>query len=439
MNEYAGYLANLKERNKVVAVEDILTDQGVLLAKSGTHCNKKICENILRFKLLKPLEDSVLIANQLTAKHIYKKVISMVAADIWLVAINNASGDKLILQRCCLRLEKYPLLLQKLTVLDKELPDIFHQALLSAYLAAICRSMDKCLQKDIEEAFLAGISHDLGLLHIDHYILTKKERLDADEWRKIQSHPVIGYEMLKRFKFFPLEVATAVLEHHENLDGSGYPRTKTAEDLGNLGQLIRLLDNVIAIYNRKFKPSKRSLHDVLPIIQMNMHSYFPDQVSVIVRMLKQVPTSPTAKRNDSLVSELIDYVYQLQHYAVEIAQVIRQANEDIGFNHDNKEMYALQNIASNIVAIISSAGLDDTGYSSSLKALDKSDQQAAYNEAENTRLMLEEIVYQIQGYRKSVSVFVSKNSANANIALNAVIQKFEETRSPKAPESLRYS
>ena len=103
MNEYASYLANLKEKNKVVAAEDILTDQGMLLAKSGTHCNKKLCEHILRFKLLKPLEDSVLIANQLTAKHIYKKIISMVAEDTWLTALNNACGDKLTLQRCCLR------------------------------------------------------------------------------------------------------------------------------------------------------------------------------------------------------------------------------------------------------------------------------------------------------------------------------------------------
>ena len=53
MSEYAKKIAHLQKKMKLVATEDILSDKGVLLAKSGIEINKKTCETILKFKLLK--------------------------------------------------------------------------------------------------------------------------------------------------------------------------------------------------------------------------------------------------------------------------------------------------------------------------------------------------------------------------------------------------
>ena len=184
-----------------------------------------------------------------------------------------------------------------------------------------------------------GLIHDIGLLHIDRYILTKQETLSAEEWRKIQSHPVIGYEILKRIDKFPKNVTRAVLEHHENLDGSGYPRGKTVHDLGSLGQLINLLDNAIVIYNKKFKPVRHSLHDVIPIIQMTMHSYLPNVVSTIFRVLKEVPLSPVANSDCEILDDLIQHVQTQQVYINTIASKIQATNQAINFTHNDKQIY----------------------------------------------------------------------------------------------------
>ncbi|MBX2809626.1 MAG: HD domain-containing protein [Cellvibrionaceae bacterium] len=434
MNEYASYLANLKKDVKVVAKEDILSDQGVLIAKSGTKLNRNIYKKVFNFKLLKPLEDSIFINNQLTAKLLHQQIIALIEQDPYIKAIENKYGQSKTLKLCCLRVEKYPILLQKLTVLDMEITDVFRQSILSAYLAYICAGIKQLPQKTIEEFFLTGLIHDIGLLHIDRYILTKKETLSAEEWRKVQSHPLIGYEIVTRIGAFPKKVSQGVLEHHENLDGSGYPRSKNADDLGELGQLINLLDNVIVIYNKKFRPMKRSLHGVIPIIQINMHSYLADVVSVVFKLLKEVPVSKTEKSDYDILRDLIQHVENQQGYINKMVHAIKTANDSISFRHNDKEIYGIQNIAINILLIIHSSGLDSNqniDWSQQLED-EEQGQQTLYTEIEDTRLLQEEIIYQLQSYQKAANIFVNKHPDHeATQKFTLALDTFSKTHPPE--------
>lgn len=409
MSEYAENLLNMQEKIKLVATEDILSDNGVLLAKSGIELNKKTCDNILKFKLLKPLEDSVAIANQLNAKSIYDHVIRLITLDPSLNAIHTKIGDKTSLQRCCLKVEKFSLLQQKLTVLCSALPTVFEQAIFSAYLAYACASINQEEQSQIEEYFLAGLVHDLGYLHINHEILRKTDEFTSVEWKSIHSHPIIGYEILKAIPNLPKNVARAVLEHHENVDGTGYPRKKTGHDLSNLGQLLNLLDNVIAIYNKKFKAQERSLRCVIPVLQINMHSYFPKTAATVINVLKKAPDSPKKSIAPNLVHDTVDTSQRKQQYIHKTTGFIKETNKEVGFSHNNKDIYYIQNIANNIIFIVNSAGLYDSYYIDELTTLSDEEKQERYNEVADMLVMLEEIIYQCQSYQKAANVFVDNN------------------------------
>ena len=438
MNEYAENLVNSQEKIKLVATEDILSDKGVLLAKSGIELNKKTCENILRFKLLKPLEESIAIENQLNAKSIYDKINQMVLTTTCLIAMHKQVNEKTSLQKCCLRLEKFPLIQQKLTVLCVELPHVFEQSILSAYLAYLCARLEQQEQSKIEEYFLAGLVHDIGFLHIDHRILKKSGELTPEEWRSIQAHPLIGYEILKAIANFPKTASRAVLEHHENLDGTGYPRKKTKQDLSELGQLISLLDNVISIYNKKFKEQERSMRCVIPVLQINMHSYFSTVASSIIRMLKKAPDTPIKPIHPNLVNDLIDNSQNKQEYIQQTTQLIKGNNKEIGFTHNNKEVYYIQNIANNIIFIVNSAGLHDSYYMDELENLNEEDRHSHYNELADTLVMLEEIIYQCQFYQKTANVFVSNNPQHqiAQI-ISKCLQQIRALPSPDKQGSFR--
>jgi HD-GYP domain-containing protein (c-di-GMP phosphodiesterase class II) len=128
--------------------------------------------------------------------------------------------------------------------------------------------------KEIHNAFIAGLFHDIGLLHIDPAVLFKKTELSADEWRAIQSHVVIGYLVFKGSDIANQEVARAILEHHECCDGTGYPKAKSAEQLLTLGQVLAQADSIQAVRINRFKDSGRSLRDALPILHMNSGTHF---------------------------------------------------------------------------------------------------------------------------------------------------------------------
>jgi len=94
-------------------------------------------------------------------------------------------------------------------------------------------------KKQIEEIRISGILHDIGKLGVPSAILSKAGKLRNEEFELIKLHSVIGEEILKNIDFsFPL--ATIVRQHHERLDGSGYPD-------GLVGNNILLEARIIAV------------------------------------------------------------------------------------------------------------------------------------------------------------------------------------------------
>lgn len=432
MSEYAKNIAKLQEKMTLVATEDILSDQGVLLAKSGLELNKKTCDTILNFKLLKPLENSIAIENQLNAKSIYDHVNRIILTNTSIQSLHKKiATDRKLLQKCCLRLEKFPILQQKLTVLCAQLPDTFDQSIKSAYFAYLCATLDKKSQTETEEYFLAGLTHDIGFLHIDPNILTKKGSLTPEEWNSIQAHPIIGHKILNGMSSFPKVVSRAVLEHHENIDGTGYPRKKVGEDLGELGQLLNLLDNVIAIYGKKFEAQARSFCSVIPVLQVNVHSYFTNVSSTIINMLKHAPTLPFKSSDPNFAENTIAQAESKQKYIQQTTNIIKNTNTDIGFAHNNNEVYFIQNIANNIIFIVNSAGLYGSFYLDDGSRLDEEERQLHYNELADTLVILEEVIYQCGSYEKAANLFVNKSPKNPlAIIISQGLEKIENLPSP---------
>ena len=98
-----------------------------------------------------------------------------------------------------------------------------HQRRVAELATAI--AVELGLPKDrIDGLRLGGIVHDLGKIHIPAEILSKPGRLSAIEFELIKSHPQAGYEILGGIEF-PWPIAEMVLQHHERMDGTGYPQS----------------------------------------------------------------------------------------------------------------------------------------------------------------------------------------------------------------------
>jgi putative nucleotidyltransferase with HDIG domain len=101
-----------------------------------------------------------------------------------------------------------------------------------------------------------ALLHDIGKIGIPDAILRKPDKLDAEEWRIMKSHPTIGYNILKRIKFLEA-AAQIVLHHHEAFNGSGYPDNLSGASIPLGSRIFNIADAMDAMTSDR--PYKKAL------------------------------------------------------------------------------------------------------------------------------------------------------------------------------------
>jgi PAS domain S-box-containing protein/putative nucleotidyltransferase with HDIG domain len=129
-----------------------------------------------------------------------------------------------------------------------------HQMRVTNLACAIAAEMN--LSKDqIDALRLAGLVHDVGKIQIPTEILTKPGHLSETEFMMIKIHPRAGYDILKGIDF-PYPIAQIVLQHHERMDGSGYPEGLSGDKILLEAKILAVADVVEAMSSqRPFRPS----------------------------------------------------------------------------------------------------------------------------------------------------------------------------------------
>ena len=94
---------------------------------------------------------------------------------------------------------------------------------------------------------LSALLHDIGKAKIDSEILTAPRKLTCDEFDKIKSHTATGYQVLSRCKFTNQDIKICALQHHEKIDGSGYPNG--LKHISEIAQIIGIIDCYEALTN----------------------------------------------------------------------------------------------------------------------------------------------------------------------------------------------
>ena len=123
-----------------------------------------------------------------------------------------------------------------------------HQRKVAKLAAAIAREMG--MANDERGIYLAGMVHDIGLLQVPAEILNRPARLSPIEIKLIREHPQAGYDMLKDIDF-PWPIAPMILQHHERLDGSGYPNGLKGEEIRIGARILAVADVVEAMTERR--------------------------------------------------------------------------------------------------------------------------------------------------------------------------------------------
>jgi PAS domain S-box-containing protein/putative nucleotidyltransferase with HDIG domain len=140
-------------------------------------------------------------------------------------------------------------------------------------------------EKKVEAIRIASLIHDIGKVNIPASILSKPGKLTDIEFDMIKTHPQLSYNMLKRIEF-PLPIVDIILQHHEKIDGSGYPRGLKGKDIMIEAKILTVADVVEAMSShRPYRPAL-GLDVAIEEIRKNKGKlYDPDVADSCIRII----------------------------------------------------------------------------------------------------------------------------------------------------------
>jgi len=139
----------------------------------------------------------------------------------------------------------------------------------------------------INNAYWAGLVHDIGKILIPFDVLNKKEKLTEEEFEHIKKHPYWGYITLSQTNHLK-EIAKYVLYHHEHWDGSGYPTSIKEKDIPLISQIITVADSWDAMLSdRSYRSKLTSEFALKEIINKKGVQFSPIVVDAFIKVLEK--------------------------------------------------------------------------------------------------------------------------------------------------------
>ena len=161
-----------------------------------------------------------------------------------------------------------------------------HQRRVTQLATAIAREMSLS-EEQIDGIRVAGLIHDVGKISVPVEILSNPDGITELEYGIVKAHPQIGYNILKIVEF-PWPVAKIVLQHHERLDGSGYPQGLMDEEILLEAKILGVADVVDAMASHQPYRAARGLDKALEEISRNRGIlYDPGAVGACLKLFKQ--------------------------------------------------------------------------------------------------------------------------------------------------------
>ena len=167
-----------------------------------------------------------------------------------------------------------------------------HQKRVSALAAAIGEEMQLPPER-IEGVRIASLIHDLGKIHIPAEILSKPGKLTPLEYDLVKIHPQVGFDLLKNIDF-PWPIAQIIHQHHERMNGSGYPQGLKKDEIMIESRILSVADVIEAMSShRPYRPALGFAAAKDEVVKKRSQIYDTDVVDACMKVFKKGFKFPT--------------------------------------------------------------------------------------------------------------------------------------------------
>ncbi len=242
---YLREVLRLGDTKNIVASSAIYSANKIKLVRKGIRITSSLFDHLVEHKLIPPIEQCLSIEGGVDLPDLEERIILRLKRHPIFQQMDQRLQHDVILSA----FRKLPLpnpLAFKLTLARETRPQLFEHSLDVALLAAYLRAHSSHKPSDLSVAAAAGLFHDLGILHIPPEVIPVGQSLDDSARRYLYTHPISSALIVQQNKQLVPEIGVAISEHHERMDGSGYPNGLVGAEISKLGRLLMLADSSAA-------------------------------------------------------------------------------------------------------------------------------------------------------------------------------------------------
>jgi HD domain len=251
-NPYAlSAILNTSAEKAIVASEDIVDEHGVKLWAKDKPVSHSLQQRLLERKLRQPLESCLRAVDGVTVIELHRHGERLLAEDEPLSPVLAPWAHGLLQE--LRQMPLHPAVQLLLTTAQSTQPRAFEHALRSMLLAGALALYARQDHAQVRLALLGGLLHDLGELYVNPDYLNPEAPLSPAAYRHLLVHPRIGSMLLNKLTDYPADLARAVGEHHERLDGSGYPARLQGAQISSAGMRLAFVEMALGVlgHNRE--------------------------------------------------------------------------------------------------------------------------------------------------------------------------------------------
>lgn len=242
-------ISNACANQTIVASRDIVDDRGTKLWARDLRVTPELHQRLIQRKLRHPVETSLRVEDGVTSETLLHDLQPLIEGDDPLANLFRPCATAL--QAGLKTLPLHPVVQLLLTAAQQITPASYQHALRASALTGALAWHAKAPTAFLQRAMLVGLVHDLGEMYVNPEYLKAGRQLDLAEYRQLAAHPHVGSLLLAQMTDYPADIARAVCEHHERLDGTGYPFQLLGAAISPLGQLMAVAELVLGIVDAR--------------------------------------------------------------------------------------------------------------------------------------------------------------------------------------------
>ena len=212
---------------------------------------------------------------------------------------------------------------------------LLHHSINVAILSGVLGRWLHLNQQDLHDLILAGLLHDIGKTQVSTDLLNKPGKLTPLEFKEVQEHAKEGFNLLRNTTLFGnTNITFGVLQHHERLDGSGYPLGVKSEKIHKFAKIIAIADIYDAMATNKVYANKKNPFDIFAELSNEMTHKLDTRYCVLfIKNVCHAMVGNWAKLSNGMKVKII-YIDESRISALPIVQSVDGDFLDLNKNND---------------------------------------------------------------------------------------------------------